>query len=159
MYRMIQIGRVVLAGVLAGAALALLSFLVNDVALGAEHGRHTFFRPHDHALVVPGLPITSLAWGLLLALAYRVFGACVRVAHPVARGAVFGLAVYALLVLVHELFYFQFIAMTPLILAGGILHYALAYAAAGAIAGALVTVQTPRRALPSVASSVPDEGT
>lgn len=49
---------------------------------------------------------------MLLAWGYHRFAGALAVRRGAAHGAVFGCAVFGLFVLVHEVFYFQFIAMS-----------------------------------------------
>ncbi len=148
---MSRIPRYALAGVAAAALMGVASYLINEVWLGAAHDRHTFFRPDDHALRLPGLPITSLVWGVLLAVAYAQLGRRLPGRTAAIRGARFGALVFALLVGIHEVFYFQFIAMSPWLLVGGLLHYLVSYVGAGALVAVIVGDEAGGVARPHVA--------
>jgi hypothetical protein len=127
--------RILVAGVSAAALMVGFSFVINEAWLGEEHARHAFFRADDDPLRMPGLAVSSLAWGVLLAWGYHRFAGALRVRRGAARGAVFGGVVFGLFVLVHEVFYFQFIAMSTLLFVASVLHYLVSYVAAGALVG------------------------
>lgn len=130
--------RILAAGALAAAVMVGFSFLINEAWLADEHARHAWFRADDDPRRVPGLAVSSLAWGMLLAWGYHRFAGGLHVRRGAARGAAFGATVFGLFVLVHEVFYYQFISMSTLLFVGSVLHYLASYVAAGALVGALL---------------------
>lgn len=125
-----------LPGVAVSVLMAGLSFVINEVILGAEHEKYTFFRPDSHPLVFPGLIVTSLFWGQALAIGYRVMGRRLPITRRHLRGMAFGALIF-LFAALHELFYFQFIEFSPAIMLGSEAHYLLSYLLGGLLIGAL----------------------
>jgi hypothetical protein len=112
-----------------------LSFLINALWLGNIHDRHPFFRPVTDIRVTPGLALTTLLWGIMLNLGYRLTSGWIKVRKPFLRGAVYGLSVFILYIFCHELYYYQFIKFDIMILAGGLIHYLMTLVLGGGFIG------------------------
>jgi len=130
--------RVVAVGLLAGLLLGVTSYLINVMWLGPAHDALDVFRPDDDPLRMPGLMLSSWAWGSLLAAGYRVFWRGSQGRPGWREGATYGLLVCVFFTAIQSVFLFQFIRITADLLVGDILTYALATTLAGALIGALV---------------------
>jgi len=130
--------RIAAAGLLSGAILGLTSYVINVAWLGPAHAALDVFRPEDDPLLMPGLMVSALVWGSLLAAGYRVFWRKTADRPGWLDGATYGFLVCTFFTLIQSVFLFQFIRITADLLLGDILHYLLASTTAGAVIGTLV---------------------
>jgi hypothetical protein len=130
--------RLVIAGLCAGLILATTSYLINVLWLGPAHDVLDVFRPDDDLLLVPGLAISALVWGGLLATGYRVFWRPPVGGTGWIEGAKYGVLVCLFFTVIQSVFLFQFIRISPILLLGDVLHYLIASTLAGAAIGTLV---------------------
>ncbi|GAI02578.1 unnamed protein product [marine sediment metagenome] len=86
---------------------------------------------------MPGLLITSLLWGVLLAFGYRVFGDVLKINNPAYKGITYGACVFLFFFMIHEFFHYQFIEFDTIIMIGGEIHYFLSLVIGGMIIGLL----------------------
>lgn len=135
------LARIATAGLLSAVILGVTSYLINVVWLGAAHEALDVFRPDDHPLRMPGLPLSSLAWGLLFASGYRVFWRRAAAGPGWLAGARYGASVCLFFTLIQSVFLYQFVRISADLLLGDVVHYLLASTLAGAVIGAVV----PRR--------------
>jgi hypothetical protein len=133
--------RIAVAGTCAAFVLATTSYLINVLWLGPAHDVLDVFRPEDDPLVVPGLAVSALTWGVLLASGYRTLWRRPSVRPGWQEGAAYGALVCLLFTWIQSVFLFQFIRISPALLLGDLLHYLVASTASGAIIGRIV----PRR--------------
>lgn len=66
--------RFLLAALACALLLAGLSFLINELWLGAEHELYPFFRSDDDLRVTPGLGVTTFVWSLAVTAGYPWLG-------------------------------------------------------------------------------------
>lgn len=138
----VLIPRLALAGLLAALILAATSYAINVCWLGPAHEALDLFRADDDPLRMPGLMLSSLAWGCLLAGGYRIFWRPRATRAGWVEGARYGSSVCLFFSLIQSVFLFQFVTITPDLLLGDVLHYLLASTLAGALIGALVPPRT-----------------
>lgn len=139
-----EIMKIGAAGFISSVVMVLFSFLINEILYIRDHQAFGAFRPDSDPLVFPGLLITSLIWGLLVAAGYRLTRNLIPLESRFLRGMAYGGAVFALFFLPQELFHFQFVAYKPGILISGLLHYQFSLMAAGIITALMTdTAQAP----------------
>jgi hypothetical protein len=123
----VSVGRFVAAALAFFVLFVGSSFLINGVWLGPEHEMYAFLRSDDDVRITPGLGISALLWSGLITVGYLFFGARIAIENRFVHGAAFGLLVFVLFILVHEVYVYQFIAFEWIILVGGLLHYLVAF--------------------------------
>lgn len=125
--------RVILAGLAQGLLLILTSTLVNGWIFASANESIAVGRPPTSLHFLPGLPLATFAWGVLLAFGYRWVEDALPHASPTRRGARYGLAVFALFVAPLELFNYLLYDFPFMAIVAGWLCYVIALTAGGIV--------------------------